>query len=760
MSELTGQPVNRTDGRLKVTGAATYAAEFKPQNMAHAVTVQSTVSRGHVSKIDTKAAEKAPGVILVITSKNALMLHQPDGNGDGRLGEKDLLPLQSDRIHYDGQHIAVVVAETFEQAEYAASLIKVDYDLSRPEIDIERSIAHLYEPKQSMGRELQIHRGDINKGLAEAGVKISETYSTPVYHHNPMEPHATIAEWNGDELTVYDATQGVMGTRGNIAQLLGISPEKVKVISLFLGGGFGCKGFMWGHTVLAPMAAKMIGRPVKIVLSRQQMFTCNGHRSRTIQKIALGATKDGKLTAVQHNTIGETSFVDEFVETAGIATQLLYSTPNLEVTHKLVRLNKGTPTPTRAPGEAPGTYALEAAMDELAYKLNIDPVQLRLINYAEVNEQNHKPWSSKNLRECYQRGAELIGWNDRRAEPGTQRQGKYLVGYGMATCTYPANRSPASARVKMMADGRVLAYSATQDIGTGTYTIMTQTVADALGIPLSKITFRLGDSTLPKAPNSGGSQSAASVGPAVRAAALGVRSKAIKLATSDKISPLYGYSEEDIYVDNGLLIVKPDPVRAESYLHLMKRHKLDFIEDEVTTQVSTRETKGGGDDKKKAENEASKADEAIDRKQYHFQSFGAVFVRVLVDPAIGKAHVDKCAAVIDAGRIMNMKTAKNQIMGGMIFALGMALMEETAYDPNNARVVTRDLAQYLVPVNADMPQFEVQFIDKPDPYISPIGARGIGEIGITGTTAAIVNAIYNATGRRVRDLPVTPDKLI
>lgn len=764
MKELIGQPIDRVDGRLKVTGAAKYAAEFPVQGLTYGVTVQSTITKGSILSIDTTAAEQSPGVLAVITHKNALRLRPPGEGGDpgsGKLGEKDLLPLQQDTIYYNGQHIAVVVAETFEQAEYAATLIKVEYKEEAPVREIEEGMDAIYQPAKSMNGDIQFKRGDALQAMKDAPVTIEETYSTPVYHHNPMEPHATIAVWKGDELTVYDSTQSVLGSRSSVAQLLGIPPEKIRLISLFIGGGFGCKGFTWPHTILAPMAARQVGRPVKIVLDRQQMFTCNGHRARTIQKIGLGAGKDGKLTATRHDTIAETSFVDEFVETAGVVTSLLYACPNLQVTHSLVKVNKGTPTPTRAPGEAPGSYAFESAMDELAYKLNIDPVDLRLINYAGMEPQKNKPWSSKYLDECYRQGAEMIGWSSRDPLPGSMRKGNLLIGYGMATACYPANRSASSARVKVFADGHAVAESCTQDIGTGTYTIMTQIVAETLGLPVEKVHCKLGDSLLPKGANSGGSQTAASVGPPMRAAAIGVRDKLIRLATGDRRSPLYGQPEGSIISQQGRLSVQGDHTKGETYTQLLSRHKLPSMEAEATTQVSTRANAGA---KKpvppEQSNEATRQDEEIDRTKYAFHSFGAHFVKVSVDPQLGKAHVGHCVSVMDIGRVLNLKTAKNQIMGGMIFGIGMALMEGSVYDPNLGRVVTRDLANYLVPVHADMPTMEVAFLDRPDPYISPIGARGIGEIGITGITAAIVNAIYHATGKRVRDLPVTVDKLI
>ncbi len=766
MNEIIGKPIDRVDGKLKVTGTAKYSAEYDIPDLTYGFTVQSTITSGSIKNIDTTDAEKSLGVIKVITYKNALKLNKPPVGGGSdpaqtvRLGEKDLLPLQDNRIYYNGQHIAIVVADTFENAEYAAGLIKVDYEEEKPFIDLENNISAAYQPKEAMGKEVQTLRGDTNAAYQMADVKMSETYTTPVFHHNPMEPHATIAVWDNDELTVYDSTQSVIGNRDGIAMLLGIPKEKVHLISLFIGGGFGSKGFVWPHSSLTPMAAKIVGKPVKIVLDRRQMFTCNGRRSETIQKISLGTNSEGKLSSVTHETTAETSFVDEFVETCGLATSMLYATPNLEVTHSLVKLNKGTPCPMRAPGEAPGTYAIEVAMDELAYQLKIDPLELRLINYAEKDPDKGKAWSSKNLKECYKRGAELIGWSKRNPQVASMREGKYLVGYGMATATYPANRSAASAKVQIFQDGHVVASACTQDIGTGTYTIMTQITAEELGLPVEKIEFNLGDSKLPKSPGSGGSQSAASVGGAVRAAALTAKSKIINLAIADSNSPLYGQPEELINVDNGIFSIKNNPGKSENYWQILSRNNLQVMEAEATTNVSTRETNQPPKPKPPQPNRFAKQDEDIDRKDFAFHSFGAQFAKVLVDPDLGTVHVSELASVMDIGTVLNLKTATNQIMGAMIFALGMALMEETIYDPNNGRPVTKDLAQYLVPVNADMPTFNIEFINKPDLVISPIGSRGIGEIGITGTTAAIINAIYHATGKRIRNLPATPDKII
>lgn len=751
-NEITGKPVDRVDGRLKVTGTAPYAAEFPLKDLAYGVAVTSTIASGHIATIDTARAEKVPGVLGVLTYKNSMSLHFPQSSdpGSGKYAEKDLLPLQSDRIFYDGQLVAVVIAETFQAAEYAASLVKVSYNPAEAVLDIETALPKAKKPRSGLGnQELQSKRGDADNAFENAPVKLRQTYTTPVYHHNAMEPHATTAHWQDDHLLIYDSTQSVYGSRNLMASMLGLEPEKVRLIALYIGGGFGSKGFSWPNTVTAAMAAKLVNRPVKLVLARQQMFTIAGRRSQTIQTIGLGADNDGKLLALEHATICETSFVDQFIEPSGIASTMLYASPNAGISHAVVSLNRGTPCPMRAPGESTGTFALEVAMDELAVRLNMDPITLRLVNYAEADPQKNKPFSGKNLRECYERGAAAIGWKERNPRPRSMRQGNYLVGYGMATATYPANRSASTAKATLLADGNAEIRCCTQDIGTGTYTIMTQIAADALGLALDKVRVLLGDSDFPKGANSGGSQVSASVGPAVRAACLGVIDKLKKMAAENGISA--------------------DMPAGAGYSGLLARLHLDKLEAVANTDVSTRgqiESNANNSDAEQKAKEESRSnaavqqDEKVDRKDYSLHSFGAQFVKVLVDPDLCSVHIEKAVSVMDIGKVLNLKTATNQIMGGMIFGFGMALMEGSHYDPARGRVVTRDLANYLVPVHADMPVFDIRFIDKPDSIISPIGARGIGEIGITGTAAAVANAIYHATGKRVRDLPVSIEKIM
>jgi xanthine dehydrogenase YagR molybdenum-binding subunit len=772
MKEVTGQPIDRVDGKAKITGTATYTAEFQLDNLAYGVAVTSTIAKGHIASIDTGPAEKVPGVIGVLTYKNSMSLHFPQGAdpGAGKFGEKDLLPLQSDRIFYDGQHVAVVIAASFEKAEYAASLINITYRPEGAVHQLHNQLQKAYKPKSGLGgQELQQKRGDTDAALETATVKLIQTYSTPVYHHNAMEPHATIAAWHGEELMVYDSTQSVYGSRNLLASMLGLEQEKVRLVALFIGGGFGSKGFSWPNTVMAAMAAKLVNRPVKLVLSRQQMFSTAGRRSQTIQRISFGAGIDGKLSALKHETTSETSFVDEFVEPSGIASIMIYDSPAAEISHQVVRLNRGTPCPMRAPGESTGSFAMEVAMDELAAQLGMDPLALRLANHADLDPQKQKPFSEKRLKECYERGAAAIGWARRNPAPGSMRQGNLLLGYGMATATYPANRSASTAKAILFPDGHAEIECCTQDIGTGTYTVMTQIAADALGLPVDRIKVKLGDSNYPKGANSGGSQVSASVGPAIRAAALGAIVKLKTCATTDAASPLYGLPPDLITTSQGLLIAETDPAKKESFSDILIRQKLEKLEALANTDVSTREQQGGAPaaegveamaKKESKTNAAVQQDEGTDRKPYAFHSFGAQFVKVLVDPDLCTVRVSNAVAVMDIGKVLNLKTATNQIMGGMIFGIGMALMEGTTYDPNRGRVVTRDLANYLVPVHADMPEFDIQFLDIPDPIISPIGARGIGEIGITGMAAAIANAITHATGKRVRDLPITLDKLL
>lgn len=753
IQQKTGKDISRVDGRLKVTGEACYSAEFPLEGIAHGYLIQSTIARGRIKAIDTSKAE-LPGVLAIITHQNAPKLNSlKSSDFSGGYPGENFLPLQDDKVYFDGQHIGIVIAETYEQARLAASLTEITYETEEPVFDLQQALEHSekYEP----GERLQLNRGNITSGLQQASVTIEETYTTPLEHHNPMETSATTVEWHDDELTVYDSTQWVMGTRGMLAKGLGLPEEKVRVISHFVGGGFGCKGYFWTHPLLAAIAARKVNRPVRLMLTRQQMFSACGHRPRTIQKITLAADETGKLTAIRHLTDTETSFVGDHAEPCGTTTTLLYACPNLEVKHNIARVNIGTPTPMRGPGETSGTYALESAMDELAYKAGIDPVEFRIINHADRHPQSDKPWSSKHLIECYHRAADAFGWQNRDPRPGSMRDGDDLIGWGMATATYPGYRFPASAKAQILANGRVVVSSATHDLGTGTYTIMTQIAADTLGLPLERVKFELGDSKLPQAMVSGGSSTAASVSPAVRSACEAANLKLIELAIADSESPLHNYAVEDITTEQGHIFVADSPSIGETYQEVLQRHNLPFVEAQVSPQ-----DKGARYKSIAARTKPGVTEDEGASDKFAVHSFGAHFVEVRINPRRNQVKVSRIVGAFDVGRILNQKTARSQIYGGMIFGIGMALMEETLLDPHSGRVIIHNLADYHVPIQADIPEIEAIFVEQPDYHLNPLGARGIGEISTTGVAAAVANAVYHATGKRVRDLPITPDKLL
>ena len=738
--KAVGVALDRVDGRLKVTGAAKYSADYAAKDVVHAALVASTVAKGKIKDIDTAAALKAPGVLAVVTHKNLPKLRpaKEDFFNGGKAGE-DRLPLADDVIHYAGQYVAVVVADTPEHARYAVDLVKVSYAEEKPLLERDAARGTATEPEKSFGEELQYHRGDADKALADpAAIKVEQTYTTPVETHNPMELSATLAVWEDDRLTVYDATQWVKGTQAVLADVFGLARAKVHVVCHFVGGGFGCKGFAWPHTILAAAVAKMVHRPVKLILTRAQMFVGTGHRPSTEQKVALAATKDGKLTAIRHATTQETSPVGEFIEACGHATsRLMYACPNVSAPHKLLHVNIATPTPMRAPGENPGTFALESALDELAYALKIDPVELRILNHTTMHPATGKPWSSNHLKECYRLGAEKFGWKERKAEPRSMRDGHFLVGWGMATATYPGYRFPASAKARITADGKGVVLSATHELGTGAYTIFTQAAADALGLPVEKVTFELGDSGLPPAPVAGGSNSTASVSQAIVEAGAAAVGKLIALAVADEKSPLHGLRPAAVSAEDGRLFAADDPKRGEAYVDVLRRAGKASLEAESATRLSDEQ-----------------------QKKFGFQSFGAQFCEVKVDEPLGRVRVTRWVGAFDNGRVLNPKTCRSQGLGGIVMGLGMALTEHTVYDWRTGRPVTDNLADYAVAVNADVPAIDLHFIDKPDPEINALGCRGIGEMAVTGVAAAVANAVYHATGKRNRDLPITPDKLL
>ncbi len=758
---VIGKPLDRVDAHLKVTGTAKYAAEFNPPKMVYGFPVRSTIGKGTITAMDTAAASKIGGVITILTSENAPKLAPADPAAvkkTGAMTGEDAFPLQDNAVHYYGQFIGLVVADTYEQARAAAMLVKVTYTKEKPAVELKPELPNAIKPKQTMGEDAQLNAGKAEPVIGGSALMVDNVYSTPTENHHPMETHATIAAWDGAaKLTLWEATQGVINTQSVAAYCFSLKPEDVKVISPYVGGGFGSKGAQVNHLLLAAMAAQVVKKPVKVVITRQMMVTNVGRRAETSQHVALGADKNGQLTAILHHsdTYGNLS---DFFEPSGKQTAVLYKAPLREITYQVAKLNINTPTFMRAPGETPGTFALESAMDELAHELKMDPIALRNLNHTATDPLKTHPFSSEHLLECYQLGAEKFGWSRRKMEPRQTRNGRYLVGYGMATATYPGGRSAASARVQLMQDGSVKVMCATQDIGTGTYTIMTQTAADALGVAPEKITVKLGDASLPPAPISGGSQTTASVNPAVLAACEMVKKDLVKLAIADPKSKLYRRNESEIGFANGKLMVTHDPAKSDLYADIMKRSKKPVMEGCTTAMPAS----GSGLGPKNVPCNVAPAEEEenSDDKKYSFHSFGAQFAEVWVDEDFGTIRVKNFTSVQDVGRIMNEKTARSQVIGGVIYGLGAALMEETAYDPRWANPVTRSLADYHVPVNLDVPYIDVHFIGKPDPHISSIGARGVGEIGITGVAAAVANAVFNATGKRLRDLPLTPDKLI
>ena len=626
------------------------------------------------------------------------------------------MPLQDDEIYHDGQHLGVIVAESFEQATYAASLVQVTYQSEPPVVTLyeERAQKNATVPEKFAGREeLQHKRGDVDSALATAAHKIDFVYSTPIENHNPIETYSTTSEWEAaDRLLIHECTRGIKQLQRVVANAFGLPQENVRIVCPFVGGAFGSKGFQWSHTLLAAAAAKLVQRPVKLTFTRPQMFDSAGQRARTEQKVSVGADEDGKLVALRHATTTHTSLTHDYTEPCGNMSRVLYSCPNVEVSHRLVRLNLATPCPMRAPGETPGVYALECALDELAHQIGVDPVELRLRNYAEIDEYKNRPWSSKKLRECYQRAAQKFGWSNRNKKPGSMRAADgSQIGFGMATAVYPAGQQKTSATAILNKDGTVVIRSATHEIGTGTYTAMSQFAADTLGIAIEKIHFELGDSQFPYAPNNGGSWTTASVAPAVIGACRVLQKKVADVAGS--------WPGDSTQLDD-----------------LFKRAGQEQIQAEFNSEPNKDE-----------------------REKFTFLSYGAIFVEVRVD-VFGQVRVKRGVGVYDVGRMINPRLARSQITGGLLFGFSTALMEATVPDEKTGRIVNANLAEYHVAVHADTPEFDVDFINEPDPHMPDLGARGIGEIGIVGAPAAVANAIFNATGKRVRDLPITPDKLI
>jgi xanthine dehydrogenase YagR molybdenum-binding subunit len=738
-SEIIGAMVPRIDGPLKTTGTARYASDYNFPGMVYAVPVRATVASGTIRRIDSTAAEAMPGVLLVMHHGNIMPLYRNAPGGSSGRNSESRPPFEDETVYYWGQYVAAVVAETFEQAQAAAAAVRVEYEPAKFSVD--PSLSDSLPPEgQPDGPRVMSHRGDTDAGFASAPIKVDEVYITPVETHNPMEMHATVAVWDGKRYTLYESTQGVMNHQNVMAQVLGEPKENVVVVSKFIGSGFGGKLFPWPHSAIAAAASRKLKRPVKLTLTRKMMFSNSGHRPLTQQRMRLGATPDGKLVSLQQDYRNHTSYGDDIRENCGEATPFLYSTANLKVTSALVRRNVGTPTPMRGPGAVPGLFAVESAMDELAIKLKKDPVELRLSLDTLTDEEKNKPFSSRHLKECLQVGAERFGWSRRTPEVGSMRKGDLILGWGVAAASWGASRGVCEASVNLRHDGTALVSCGTQDIGTGTYTVIAQIVSDKTGIPVGKIDVVLGNSSLPPGPTSGGSTATSTVIPAISDAANAAVNVVLKVATGTKGSPFQDKDPGSIALTEGRVHAKTDPaVSGVPYQEILRMANL---------ASANGDGKSGG--------------LGADPRSHNYSthSFGAQFVEIEWDPGIARLRVSRVVSVVDGGRIMNMSTATNQMAGAIVMGVGMGLFEETVYDPRNGHPINDNFADYIVPTIADAPQIDVHFLDIPDPLLNEYGARGIGEIGLAGIAPAITAAVYHATGVRVRKLPVRIEDLL
>jgi xanthine dehydrogenase YagR molybdenum-binding subunit len=690
---VIGASRSRVEGPEKVTGAAKYTCDRALDGMLHAVVVPSAIASGRVVAIDTSQARRATGVVLVMTHENAPKVNEK------KVGPQDsvLYLLQSDVVEFDRQPIAVVVAGTFEQAVYAADLVRVRYDVRPPQMDLDRG--EVFTPKSMLGDQPVAHaRGAAEPALANAHTKVSNIYRTPTEHHNPMETHGTVASWDGEALTLYDSTQWAFGVRNRLGHVFGLDPKQIRVIAPFVGGAFGSKGTAWSHVPLAAMAAKLTGRPVKLLVTRPQMFGWVGHRPQTEQNFSAGTNADGTLVAMLHDVRNETSLSDEFVEPCAVFSRDLYAVPHYTMRQELRRLSISKPTFQRAPGESTGSFACESAMDQLAYELGIDPLELRLRNYSEVDPNNGKEYTSKKLRECYAQAAERFGWSKRTMPPRSMRHNGMLVGWGVATASRATHRSAASVRLRMHSDGAVVLTTGTIEQGTGSPTVYAQLAAEVLNISPDRVRFEWGDTEMPEVPIAAGSQTASSIGSATVLAAQQLQQK---LTAAGGTVPSEGIT-------------------------------VDFH---------------------------ATVDEAQEN-QYAQQAFGAHFAEVEVDPDVLSIRVTRFVGAYDVGRILNAKTATSQLVGAVVWGISMALFEKTRYDLRTGRIMNATLENYLVPTNADIPDPDVIMVPDDDTRVNPAGVRGMGEVAMCGSGAAVANAVYHATGVRVLELPITVEALL
>ena len=736
----TGVPHKRVDGRLKVTGAARYAAEFTADAMTYGFVVSSTITTGRIVSIDASAALALRGVLLVLTHQN-----RPPLPLDEKL-YKDMIapsgtpfrPLWDERVWYSGQPVALVVAESHELARYAASLVVVRYESTPHRTDIDQAVMSAVSPSTEKGGfdPPPPARGDARAALASAVARVDAFYSTPAEYHSPMEMHGcTVVPDEQGRLTVYEKTQGVGNTKSYLTQVFGLKDDEVQVIAPFVGGAFGSGLRPYYHLALAVMAARALKRPVRLTLTRQQMFTF-AHRPQSIQRVALGADARGRLQAVIHEAVAETSQYEDFCDSTVNWAGKLYRCDNVAMGYKLVRLDVPTPSDARAPGATQGLFALEMAMDELAEALQMDPLELRLINYAERNANKNLPFSSKALRECYREGAARFGWSKRPLAPRARREGHELIGWGMATGAWDAMQIEAAARAVMTRDGRVTVSSSTADIGTGTYTAMSQIAADALGVAVSDVSFELGDTRLPKAPIEGGSWTVSSVGSAVDVVCKRLHNRLVELAREHGGGRFAAAPREEVRRSGNQLVCGAGPEDAVRIDTLLERAGLEEVEEQASVKPHEKQ------------------------RAYSMGTHSAVFVEVRVDEALGTVRVTRVVSAIAAGRIVNPKMAANQIAGGVVWGISMALHEHGQFDHALGRQMNHNFAEYHVPVNADIRDIDVLFVDEHDDIVNPLGVKGVGEIGVVGVAAAVSNAIWHATGKRIRDLPITLDKLI
>jgi xanthine dehydrogenase YagR molybdenum-binding subunit len=743
-----GASRSRGDGEVKVTGRATYAVEYQIENAAHGVVIQSTISSGRITHISTEKAQAVPGVIAVYTHQNRLKINKPTPIADGGAAQSTYTPIQNDIILHNGQNIGLVVAETFEQATYAASLIEVSYQETPALIFATDEGA---KPKPLPDQDIEL--GQAQAEMVRSAVRINERYTTPREYNMPMEPHACIAHWHNGSMTVWEPSQWVSGAQVEIAEWMGIEREQVRIISPYVGGGFGSKPVPYTHVALACVASRELNRPVKVSLTRPQTFTGLGGRPATSQQLEMGATRDGKILSIILRSFNETSLQDMITENCSHVTARMYAIPHLSAQHQIVPINTVTPGWMRAPGENPSAFGLEVAMDEMAYALNIDPLELRLRNWADHDYQQNKPWSSRRLKEAYQKGAEAFGWAKRSMAPRSMREGRELIGWGMATGTYPVNRLPAESRIILTPQGEFIVQCAGADIGTGTYTILAQTAADILHVPSETISVQLGDTRLPRAGVAGGSQLAGNLTAAVNVTAHKMRERLLALATELEGSPLKGASPEQLSLGEGAIRMAVTPAREISFSQLLELAGSEALEVEGGTFPDNLSAK----EKDEMVGSLNSMGRPEDLSAH---SWSAQFVEVAVDEDFGTVRVRRMVAAFDCGQLYNPTLARSQWIGGMIMGLGQALLEEGIVDPRSGRVINNNLADYLIPVNADVPNITTINVGEPDYQATKMGGKAVGEVGIVGVAAAISNAVFHATGKRVRDLPITLDKII